>query len=328
MVVEERYPGMPVLVAGGAGFLGSALARRLAALGARVTVVDSFDPRCGGNDFNLSGLEDRVSLHRQEIGAYLAAHGLGDSALVFNCMGLADHHLGQACPETDYELNCATGLALLRQARAERAGCRIVSLGARNQYGAGASHLDEGAPLAPLDVQAVHKTALEHYHRVFARTAGIRYAFVRLTNTYGPGQRMRGDGIGFAAELLRAALESRPVVVYGGLERVKDLLFVADAAEALLRLGAADEEDEEPWPVYNLGGSPCRVGDLVRCLEAALGSVDLEVRPFPPGLPDAGDTVLDCGKLDRATGWRPRTALEEGVAATLDYYRRHRDHYW
>lgn len=330
--IAEHYRGLPVLVPGGAGFLGSRLCRRLAALGAEVTAVDSLDPRCGGERSRLAGVAELVEAPIEELavggGPRSGQIGRFDRwALIFNCIGLADHHLGFERPEVDYRINCASGLALLAALHRDGAGGRLISFGSRNQYGrpGDGAPLTEEAPLAPLDVQAVHKTALEGYQAVYGARWGLATAFVRLTNLYGPGMRLAPPGTGFVGELLGAALAGRELVVYGGLDRVKDLVYVDDAVEAVVALGAV--EGEEGRGVFNLGGAPCRIGELLAAIEAAIeGAMGEErrplavrVEPFPAAIArlDTGDTVLDCGRLERATGWRPTTGLADGVAATL-----------
>lgn len=325
------YSRRSVLVLGGAGFIGSALARRLDGLGACVTVVDCFEEHGGAHALHLEGAGPGVKLDRRDAAASIADRDLGGIDFIFNCIGLTDHHLGFRYPELDYRINCATTLPLLQRLAETAAPARLISIGTRSQYGAGGSQLLESDRLNPLDIQAIHKTALEQYHFVYARTGRLRFAFVRLTNTYGPGQRMRGEGIGFVGELIRAALDGRAVEIYGHLDRVKDLLYVDDAVDGLLRVGLLADE---PDPVYNLGGQPCRIGDLVDILALCVASDDakLEVRvtPFPEEVRrlDTGDAALNTDKLARATGWVPKTSLARGMTTTVDYYRRHRARYW
>jgi nucleoside-diphosphate-sugar epimerase len=313
-----------VLVPGGAGFLGSALTRRLLRSGARVRVVDCFEEHGGADARHLVDCGPDLELERRDA-AELTAADLAGVDFIFNCVGLTDHHLGFRRPELDYRLNCASALPLLRLLAQSEAPPRLVSIGSRGQYGAGGLRLVESDRLNPLDIQAIHKTTLEQYHFAFARSGRLRFAYVRLTNTYGPGQRLRGDGIGFVGELVRAALDGGPVTVYGDLDRIKDLLYVDDAVDGLLRVGLLPDE---PEPVYNLGGQPSRIGDLVDALAACVAGLDVRVVPFPAEVRriDTGDAVLDCGKLARATGWEPRTSLATGIRATVDFSRRHRAH--
>jgi nucleoside-diphosphate-sugar epimerase len=314
-----------VLVAGGAGFLGAAVVRRLVALGARVTAVDPLDPRCGGDRRRLAPVAGRIEWVETSIERFVAPGAgppLGRWAAVFDCVGVADHRFGLAHPMADRRINCDAGLALLAAMGRDRAAGPLVAIGSRNQLGGGppgaaGGRLAEDAPLAPRDLQAVHKTALEGYHRVLAPRWGVRSAFVRLAAVYGPGQRLSGPGPGFVGELLAAALARRELVVYGGLGRVKDLVVLDDAVEALVRLGAA--AGPESVGVFHLGGGGCRVGALLAALDPLVGPLSVRLEPFPPEVAalDGGGVVLDCGRLERAVGPLPRTPLAIGLAATL-----------
>lgn len=350
--LPRAYRGRRVLVAGGAGFLGAAVVRRLVGLGAEVTVVDPLDPRCGGDRARLGLVAGRVEWAETPIERFVAP-GAGPPlrrwAAVFDCVGVADHRFGLAHPQVDRRINCDAGLALLTAMGRDRAAGPLVAIGSRNQLAAGppgdgatGRPLTEDAPLAPRDLQAVHKTALEGYHRVLAPRWGVRSAFVRLAAVYGPGQRLRGPGLGFVGELLAAALGRREVVVYGGLGRVKDLIFLDDAVEALVRLGAATGRPEPPKRVkprvevrtgapagdpaadravgvFHLGGGGCRVGALLAALDALAGPLAVRVEPFPAEVAalDGGEVVLDTGRLERAVGRLPATPLAAGLAATL-----------
>ncbi len=324
---EDFYRGKEVLVPGGAGFIGSRLADRLCRLGAAVTVVDPLDPSCGGSSFNLRSCRGRVRLVRQRIESFLRKEGPAPFSLIFNCAGLADHHLGLSCPDLDYRINCLGGLALLQKMARDRTGARIVSIGSRSQYGRGDSGLRESDPLRPLDMQAAHKTALEHYHRIFAGAFGLDFVFLRLTNTYGPGQRMRGKGIGLVGEMVRDSLDRGEVVIYGSPDRVKDLLYVDDAVEALLAAGRAAQC---PDPVFNVGGRPCRVGELVDSVRRHLPGVRVEIREFPEAVRrlDTGDAVLNSEKFRAATAWSPRVSVDEGISRTVPFYLEYRRRYW
>lgn len=322
----DHYAGEEVVVLGGAGFLGSRLARRLVDLQACVTVVDSFHPSCGGNPTNLEGYGDRLTLVREPMESFAAAGDFARYLAIFNCVGLADHHLGFQRPALDYELNCGTGLRLLQELARDARRPGLVALGTRSQYGAGEGSLAEDSALLPLDVQAIHKTTLEHYHRVFAAAHGLDVQFVRLANVYGPGQRLSGGGIGFMGELLRAALVGARLQIYGGLERRKDLLYVDDAVEALLRVALVPAQG---CAVYNVGGPGCRIRDLVRSLQHEFPGLGVDVVPFPEHIEriDTGDALLDIGKVREATGWEPRTSIDRGVALAVDFYRAHAAEY-
>ncbi|MCF8106524.1 MAG: NAD-dependent epimerase/dehydratase family protein [Desulfohalobiaceae bacterium] len=328
LAVNSFYRNKSILIPGGAGFIGSRLARRLCDLKARVVVVDSFETHGGANPFNLNGYGDRIALFRERIEAYLVGHDLKDFDFIFNCTGLTDHHIGFNNPGLDYEMNCSSGLCLLQALAAAKGKSKIIGIGSRNQYGTGQSHFREQDRLRPLDIQSVHKTTLEHYHRCYGHSCGLDYAFLRLTNTYGPGQRMNGGSIGFFGEILKSSLQGREIQIYGSLDRVKDLLFVDDAVEAMLRVGMLGLDHEDP--VYNVGGQPCRIKEVLQVLKRQQEKIEVKVLPFPAQIEkiNVGDAGLATAKIRQDTGWVPGTSLQEGIAETLAYYRQNAKHYW
>ena len=316
-----------ILIPGGAGFIGSRLARRLCDLEASVTIVDSFEMHGGANPFNLNGYESRIILFRKKIEEYLVNHDLQNFDLIFNCIGLTDHYIGFENPVLDYEINCSSGLQLLRALAVGGGKPKVISIGSRNQYGTGKSHFNEGDRLCPLDIQSVHKTTLEHYHRCYGRSSGLNYAFLRLTNTYGPAQKMNGRSIGFFGEILKSALQGREIKIYGSTERIKDLLFVDDVVEAMLLVGMRDINQEDP--IYNIGGQPCRISEILQSLKQQQKQINVKTLPFPEHIKkiDMGDVGLVTDKIRQDTGWTPKTSLQEGIAQTYAYYRENRKHY-
>jgi len=324
---DSFYRGKDILIPGGAGFIGSALARRLIAAGGRVTIVDSFHESCGANSFNIEGLKDRAILIKKPIEDFLAGEKSLRYNIIFNCVGLTNHHIGYKEPKLDYAINCASGIALLLHLAEKDFRGRMISLGTRNQYGRSDSQaVDESHPMYPLDVQAIHKVALECFHSVFSSRYGLRLAFVRLTNVYGPGQKMAGDGIGVIGELIRRSIEGSELLIYGSLDRIKDILFVDDVVEAMMMLGVADESG---CSVYNVGGQPYPMRAIIGAI-ARYRSVKTSVVPFPESVKklDTGDIALSIKKFSDATGWAPRVSLEKGIGKTLAFYEKHKDRYW
>ncbi len=325
--LEKFYREKNILVPGGAGFIGSNLAGRLVSYGANVTICDPLDRRCGGNMFNIKDIKDKVSFKRKRVESFIESECLGKFSVIFNCIGLANHHIGLAHVDTDYDINCASALAILRKMADEKIACRMISLGSRSQYGTPPkTDVREGEPMMPLDIQAVHKTALEHYQCVYAHNYGLDLKYVRLTNVYGPGQRMKGDGVGLMAEMIRSALSHDTIEVFGGADRIKDILFIDDVVDALLRLGMIKTMG---FSVFNLGGSPHSLKEILEAL-SRYEKIKVRVKPFPVSVMkmDTGDVVLNTDLFKEATGWKPIATLEKGLGATFNYYKNNRKYYF
>ncbi len=319
------YRGAHVLITGGVGLIGSALARRLAALGADVLLVDSMVSEAGGNFANIADFRDRVRLNIADIrdGAALR-HLLAGQDFLFDLAGQTSHLDSMNAPEHDLAVNCTAQLQLLELCRAVAPAVKIVHAGTRQIYGRPRYlPVDEAHPLRPADVNGVNKMAGEAYHLLFHDVYGIDTRSLRLTNVYGPGMRIKDARQNFLGIWLRRSLEGEAFEVWGGEQR-RELLYVDDAVEAFLR--AALSRDTAGLALNVGGDAPYTLLALADALvRASDGSARFEQREFPAERKaiDIGDFVTDDRRFRGLTGWAPRTALDDGLGRSLDYYRRH-----
>jgi len=319
-----------VLVTGGFGFLGSNLARRLADLGARVTVLDSLIPAYGGNRFNLNGYEDRIHVN---IADMRDQHGLNrlvqGQAYIFNLAGQTSHLDSMQDPFTDLDINCRSQLHLLEACRQHNPTVRIVHASTRQAYGKPRYlPVDERHPLSPVDINGIHKQAGDWYQTLYHRIYGLRTTSLRLTNSYGPRMRVADGRQTFVGLWLRQLVQGREILVYGDGRQKRDLNYVDDVVEAILLVATTPATEGE---IYNLGGHEViSLLELARLLIKLNGEGSCRLVPFPPERKaiDIGDYYADYSKLQSATGWKPRVTLREGFARTLDYYRQHGSQYW
>ncbi|MCS7276158.1 MAG: NAD-dependent epimerase/dehydratase family protein [Dehalococcoidia bacterium] len=321
--------GRRVLVTGGLGFIGSNLVRRLVALGARVTVLDCLLPGQGGDPYNLAGVEGAVEVCIGDMrDADLCRRLLEGQEAVFNLAAHTSHLGSMEDPFLDLEMNCRAHLCLLEAVRAVSPEAVVVYTGSRSQYGR-ALYLpvDEEHPQRPTDINGVHKKAAEEYHLLYARVHGLRVSCLRLANVYGPRMPVRDARHGFLGWFVRLALEGGVLKVYGDGSQQRDLVYVDDVVDALLVAAA----DSRAWgQVFNVAsGSPTTVGEVARLLVQAAGQGRVETVPFPREAAsiEVGDFYADCRKIASLLGWQARTALPEGLARTLAFFREHREHY-
>lgn len=327
--LRSVFAGQAVLITGGLGFIGSNLARRLVELGARLTIADALFPDCGGNLFNVAGIEDRLELHivniRDKEGAQPLVQG---KAFIFNLVGRTSHLESMRHPFADLESNVLSHLALLEACRQHNPEAKIVYTGTRQIYGRPRYlPVDEAHPLDPVDVNGVNKLAGEWYHVVYHRAYGLRIVILRLTNTYGPRMRVRDSRQTFIGWWIRRLLEGQELEVFGDGRQVRDLNYVDDVVEALLRAAASPISEGR---IYNLGGEPISLLELARLLIEINGGGSYRLIPFPPERSriDIGDYYGDYTRIRLDLGWEPKTPLREGLARTLAYYREHWHHYW
>jgi UDP-glucose 4-epimerase len=317
-----------VLITGGLGFIGSHLARRLVGLGAQVTLVDSLTPECGGNLFNVRGIEDKVKVNVSDVcDARSMQYLIRGQEYLFNLAGQTSHMDSMEDPERDMEINCRAQLSMLESCRKYNPGVKIVFASTRQIYGK-PDHLpvDEKHLLRPVDVNGIHKIAGEQYHILYNNVYGIRACALRLTNTYGPRMRIKDARQTFLGLWIKKVLEGRPFEVWGGDQR-RDFTYVDDAVDAFLLAASREEANGK---CFNLGGREViDFRDLAHLLIAVHGGGTFETREFPEDRKriDIGDYYADDRSVRAELGWEPEISLREGLVRTLDFFREHGDHY-
>ena len=250
--------GKRTLITGGLGFIGANLARRLVALGANVTLVDSLIPEYGGNLFNIAGLENKVRVNISDVrDAHSLRYLVQGQDYLFNLAGQTSHMDSMQDPFTDLEINSHAQLSILETCRKYNPGIKIVFAGTRQIYGKpDYLPVDEKHPLRPVDVNGVNKMSGENYHILYNNVYGIRACVLRLTNTYGPRMRVKDARQTFLGIWVKQLIEGKSFEVWEGEQR-RDFTYVDDAIEAFL-LAATQEISN--GRIYNLGG--CEVINL------------------------------------------------------------------
>ena len=326
----DIFAGADVLVTGGLGFIGSALARRLVELGAKVTLVDSLIPEYGGNLFNIHDIRDRVIVDLTDVRDTAAMSSLiRKRQFLFNLAGQTSHLDSMTDPVTDLNINAAAQLHILEACRLHNRDLKIVFASTRQVYGRPQYlPVDEKHPIDPIDVNGINKLAGEWYHLLYNDVYRIRGCALRLTNTYGPGMRVKDARQTFLGIWIRRLIEQKPIQIFGNGTQRRDFNFVTDVVDALLRAAASDDANGQ---VFNLGHQEhVSLQELAALFVKLNGSGNYELVPFPDDRKaiDIGDYYADFRKIDKLLGWSPQVALENGLRRTLDFYRANRAHYW
>jgi UDP-glucose 4-epimerase len=239
----SSYRGAKVLITGGLGFIGSNLARRLVGLGAEVTLVDSLIPEYGGNPFNVDDIKDHVRINVCDVRDPFATKYLVQGQdYLFNLAGQTSHMDSMTDPHSDLAINATAQLSLLESCRKVNPGVRLVFASTRQLYGKpDYLPVDEKHPIRPVDVNGINKLAGEWYHLLYSNVYGIRASALRLTNTYGPGMRVKDARQTFLGIWIRSLIEGKPVKVFGDGMQLRDFNYVDDCVDAMLLSGARDE---------------------------------------------------------------------------------------
>jgi UDP-glucose 4-epimerase len=321
--------GRRVLVTGGLGFIGSNLALALVDAGADVAVVDARHPRHGANSHNLAGpVGERVTVIEADLAAPEARAAAADAEVVFNLAGQVSHLDSMENPIFDLDVNTRSHVALLEGLRYDNPDAVVVFTSTRQLFGKPRYlPVDEDHPVAPVDVNGITKHATEQFHLLYGETYGLRSTVVRLTNVYGPRQRLRDGFQGFLPIFVRHALLGEQIAVFGDGEQRRDCLYVDDVVECLMRAAVTPRAAGE---IFNVGNdehlSLREIADAV-VIAAGSGSVTSIAWPDDRDAIDIGSYFGDSSKAKRMLDWSPATRFVEGIARTIEFYRNHAEWY-
>lgn len=319
-----------ILITGGLGFIGSNLARALVKQGAKVTLVDSLIPQYGGNLFNISDIVNQINVNVCDVrDPYAMAYLLQGKDYLFNLAGQTSHLDSMSDPHVDLDINAAAQLSILEACRKFNPDIKIVFASTRQLYGKpDYLPVDENHPIRPVDVNGINKLAGEWYHLLYNNVYGIRACALRLTNTYGPGMRVKDARQTFLGIWVRLLLEGNAIKVFGDGLQLRDFNYVDDCVEALLLAGASDLANGK---VYNLGSSEViGLKDLAELMVKVRGKGGYDLVAFPQDRKaiDIGDYYSDFSLITQELGWAPQIALEDGLRRTMAYYDKNYRHYW
>jgi CDP-paratose 2-epimerase len=326
----------PVLITGGAGFIGSNLADRLASEGHRVRIYDALARP--GVEANLEWLCERhgdriepcIADIRDQAALAAAAKGVA-AAYHFAAQVAVTTSLND--PAEDFAINVGGTFALLEAVRAAGKGIPVIFASTNKVYGdlsGHGSHLtphgyaprDEGLAAhgvgegQPLDFHTPYgcsKGAADQYVLDWARSYGMPTAVFRMSCIYGERQ-MGTEDQGWVAHFLIRALEGRPITLYGNGHQVRDVLHVGDAVEAYV--AAWRQIDKVRGRVFNLGGGPgnaITLRQLIDHIGEVIGrEVAYSTSEWRPG--DQRWFVADTRAADAALALPPRLGWKQGVA--------------
>ncbi len=326
----NSYVGKKVLITGGLGFIGSNLARALVLQGAEVTLVDSLIPQYGGNPFNVDDIRDQVAVNVCDVrDPFAMAYLLQDKDYLFNLAGQTSHMDSMTDPQTDLDINASAQLSILEACRKSNPDIKIVFASTRQLYGKpDYLPVDEKHPVRPVDVNGINKLAGEWYHLLYNNVYGIRACALRLTNTYGPGMRVKDARQTFLGIWVRLLIENQPIKVFGDGLQLRDFNYVDDCVVALLLAGASNQSNGK---VYNLGSKEViGLKDLADMMINLGYGGSFELIPFPAERKaiDIGDYYSDFTLISNELGWEPKVELQEGLQKTMAYYQSHYSQYW
>lgn len=329
------------LVTGGVGFIGTNVVHRLVKSGASVVVLDNF---------SRPGVEQNARWLSSELGerVQIVRGDTRDRALVLDLMRGARqvfHFAAQVAvtsslldPLEDFEVNAHGTLNVLEAIRRQTEPPSLLYTSTNKVYGALPTlelrqERTRYVPIEPtiaargvsehfeLDFHSPYgcsKGAADQYVIDYARSYGIPALVFRMSCIYGPHQCGNEDQ-GWVAHFLKQALTRRAITLYGDGLQVRDVLFIDDLVEAMMRAQA--NATRLAGQAFNIGGGPANTTSLIELLDrigTLTGEVP-EVRFEPTRVGDQRYYVSDVSRFAQATGWQPRVDVAHGVSALFSW---------
>jgi CDP-paratose 2-epimerase len=336
--VERPY----ILITGGAGFIGTNIARRYLAENQPVHIVDNLGR--SGVEQNVAELQQQYPGRVQFTNADVRDRGAIEKAV--SGAGTVYHLAAQVAvttslddPLADLATNLMGTLHVLEAIRHGAAKPALLFTSTNKVYGRLASvalreaptrhepvdrslaHLgaDEHQPLEFLSPYGCSKGSADQYVLDYARSFGIQAAVFRMSCIYGPYQ-LGSEDQGWVAHFLRQVLKGEPITIYGDGKQVRDLLFVEDLVDAM-RL-VQDNMPIAAGEAFNIGGGAENSSSLVELIgeiELLTGS-SVTVDYGPERLADQRWFVANTSKIRNLLGWSPSTGIREGLRALQNWY--------
>ncbi len=326
---------MRFLVTGGAGFIGSALVRHLIANGEEVVTLDSLTYaghveslvdalQSSKHCFERADIRDRATVeevfqrHQPDIVLHLAAESHVDRS-IDSPMDFVTTNVVGTVNMLDAAMQHWRGLS-----GAKKAAFRFLHVSTDEVYGSlgPTGVFTEDTPYQPNSPYSASKASSDHFARAWIRTFGLPVLISHCSNNYGPFQMPEK----LIPVIVLAAMEGRPIPIYGTGTNVRDWLFVDDHVSALIAIATKGQ----PGGVYNVGADQEITNiDMARRICAWMD----RLLPDSPHAPHANliefvadrpghdlRYAIDSSRVRNELGWAPRQGLEEGLGRTVRWY--------
>lgn len=301
---------MRFLITGGAGFIGSALANRLARQGHHVRVIDDLSAGDPGRllpevNFTRGDVADKPKLwrllHQVDCVYHLAARVSVPESVLY---------------PREYNATNVGGAVALMEAMRDAGVQRVVLASSGAIYGEQPHQpVTEDMPPRPSSPYAVSKLAAEYYVHTIGRLWGIETVALRIFNAYGPGQALPPAHAPVIPQLLQQALGDGSLVIYGEGNQTRDFVYIDDVVDALVAAATARDIDQR---IINVGsGRETSINELALTIERLTGRVAqiLHVHAEDGGV---RRLVADLTLAQRYLGYQPRVDLETGLRLLLE----------
>ncbi len=296
------------MVTGGAGFIGSNLVAKLLMDENDVVIIDNFS----------TGSERIASILRKKGAALLE----GSSSLISDLTPVdAVFHLGMPSSSPMYKNNpsllssvASDSIAIFEYAR--KTGAKIIYASTSSLYNGNIPPFSEDMRIFPTDFYTEGRYWLERLAKVYYDLYGVRSVGLRLFSVYGPNERSKGKFANIASQMIWAALENKPFIIYGDGSQTRDFIFASDVVEAFILAYSSDVECD----IYNVGtgkeASFNKLADIIRKLGISL-NISYKENPIKNYV---HRTLASTSKAEKELGFHYKVELKRGLEVILEAY--------
>jgi nucleoside-diphosphate-sugar epimerase len=321
--ITRKIKGETILITGGAGFIGTTLARWLVQRN-RIVILDNLHRDSLKSDPELRG-HDNLEL---VVGDILDCHAINRAirgvTVVIHCAAIAGVDTVLAAPTKTMRVNIIGTYNMLEAAVAAGGVKRFIDFSTSEVFGSYAYKVREGDVTSLGAVgearwtYAVSKLATEHMAHTYFREFGLPTVAIRPFNIYGPGQ----VGEGAIHHFILRALAGEPLTIHNDGSQIRAWCYIDDIVEAVIR---AIDFDKAIGHSFNIGNprSTLTIYHLAREVVRLAGSSS-SIEHVKWDHPDVELRIPDVGKARRLLGFEPRIDLDDGLERTIAWYREHR----
>ena len=306
------------LITGGAGFIGSNLARFVLSQGHRVVILDNFST---GKRENLTDISDQILLIEGDIRSKNdVAAGMRDCVAVFHQGALGSVPRSIDDPVTSHDVNVNGTINILETAR-EMGIKRVVFAASSSAYGnQPLSPKQEDMPVLPISPYAASKAACEAYLQAYSDAFGLETVSLRYFNVFGPRQDPFGAYAAVIPAFVSALLKGKSPVVFGDGEQSRDFCYIDNVCEANWLAANAPAENCDGKPINIACHEAVTLNQILAKLQQLL---DTDIKAVYQS-ERAGDVKHSLANIDRARekiGYVPRVNFDQGLEKSIGWYR-------
>ncbi len=322
--------GKKILVTGGAGFVGSNLARKLLDEEAKVSIFI----KPGANTERINDIKEKIEMIKGDlINKDDVEKAVKEKDCIFHLAWQTDLKLSMKQPQEDIKKDILGLINLLESCKEKNPTAKIVFASSVTVIGVTSKEelpISENKTGVPLSIYEANKLAAENYLQMYHKIHKLKTCVLRFSNVFGEYQKIDNPSRGVLNFMIGKALRGEPLTVYGTGNFIRDYCYIQNYIDALILAATSDATNGQ---VYVLGSGEGKnfnqaVEKIKELVENRTGKkVEITHVPWPEEENEINkrDFIADYSKFREATSWHPKISFEEGLKRTIEFY--HKNHY-